>query len=174
MNDLRELIKKSSLKRNELKQVIYKVLLKSNDMLKVKAMADKVLDGKLDILNDVERDRLIQELGGTVIEKPIIEPVIEKSVVKNKDDLEVKELKAKLALLEKELKNKDDQIKKFKKILKITEEKPIIVNDDDINELYLSLLTDDNITIVGSAFAVKVINEWVLPKTYYKVEGGNT
>lgn len=69
---LKNLIQNSKLEEKELKNILFKTLQKTNDIIRVKSLMTEVLDGNLDNISDKDIKSLITVLGVEQFGKAII------------------------------------------------------------------------------------------------------
>lgn len=174
---LNKLIENSALEEQKKINKIINTLLLTEDQLKAKPLSKKILNGDLDNIGDKVIDNLIDAF--TVTEQKI-NPIKEqktgdiKEVSKDKngtdeyESVEKQEIET-LRLEVKKIKQKMNQVlnenEKLKELIKLTNmQKPIRVNENDINELYLRYKADGTKEF-GKAF---IIND-IIPSEYYKL-----
>jgi hypothetical protein len=179
---LKELMQSSELTRSQKMKKIIKAIILTEDMMKAKVLSNQIIDGELDKINDKIIDNIIAEFSGE--DRQNIEAVKEGSnetdskseVVTDTNSIELNQeialLRAVVVKLQEEKKQSETKLKaieeeneKLREMVKLTKiQEPIVVDDEDINELYIRFKNDGTRKYNGAFVTGNII-----PKEYYEI-----
>jgi hypothetical protein len=192
LNFLQKHIENTTLSTKELKQKIMKILVLTNDMLKVKMLTDKIIAGDFSGLKDNEIKDLSEELKYYIndttnkskyietnkkpvkievkpIKAKVNKPITKEQVKKSNDADEVKQLKEQIRLLQSQVNTLTTVVSK----INITENgELIVIPDEDINQLYINRLSGSKDLEYKKAFIINHKSKIHIVKSYYDIGMG--
>jgi hypothetical protein len=186
MNDrrdiLKELMQSSELTRSQKMKKIIKAIILTEDMMKAKVLSNQIIDGELDKINDKIIDNIIAEFSREdgenikIVKEEFGEIDSKSEVATDTNSIELNQeialLRAVVVKLQEEKKQSETKLKvieeeneKLREMVKLTKiQEPIVVDDEDINELYIRFKNDGTREYNGAFVTGNII-----PKEYYEI-----